>query len=34
MRASVAEGLGHFVHYKSAERAEQEIARFFELLMM
>jgi len=34
MRASVAEGLGHFVHYESPERAAQEIARFFELLMM
>jgi pimeloyl-ACP methyl ester carboxylesterase len=34
LRASVAEGLGHFVHYESPERAAQEIARFFEALMM
>jgi pimeloyl-ACP methyl ester carboxylesterase len=34
LRASVAEGLGHFVHYESPERAAREIAQFFEPLMM
>jgi pimeloyl-ACP methyl ester carboxylesterase len=29
LRASVAEGVGHFVHYEAPERAAHEIATFF-----
>jgi pimeloyl-ACP methyl ester carboxylesterase len=32
LRASVAEGVGHFVHYEAPERAAREIAEFFEAL--
>ena len=30
LHASVAEGLGHFVHYEAPQRAAHEIAAFFE----
>ena len=29
LQASVAEGVGHFVHYEAPERAAREIATFF-----
>jgi pimeloyl-ACP methyl ester carboxylesterase len=32
LRASIAEGLGHFVHYEAPERAAREITEFFESL--
>jgi hypothetical protein len=32
LHASVAEGVGHFVHYEAPHRAAHEIAAFFEAL--